>query len=386
MFHFHFRYHSMARLSAAASISALALPLSALADHPTVSVDNGAAGPLTAVSAVPLPAGTVGTSIQSQLIFNDELSDAALARFSAIGEGIHSTASLHSTSLGISYGFTEDLTLGLYLPYVSRQNIREAAHGHGEESEGEDGGHRHDMESHDDAADEHGDEHEEEEGGVEVLGDARGLGDLTLFGEYRFLGDASTRSHAAVLFGVRAPTGRTDARTLDGALFETEHQPGAGAWDFLGGFAATHQWGRWSVDSNVLYTVATEGSQNTDLGNVFNYNLALSYRVTHGSGHDGSGGHADSGKAPVTMSAHRHPPVWDLIVEANGDWRDEVEIGSGVDANTGGHVLYLSAGTRLSWGHGWSASLSGGVPVVTDLNGIQSEPEARVLVGLGKSF
>jgi len=78
--------------------------------------------------------------------------------------------------------------------------------------------------------------------------------------------------------------------------------------------------------------------------------------------------------------------VWDFIFELNGDWREKVEKPSGTDNNTGGNIIYLSAATRASWGRGWSAYFSAGVPVLKDLNGIQSEPKARLLFGISKGF
>ena len=74
------------------------------------------------------------------------------------------------------------------------------------------------------------------------------------------------------------------------------------------------------------------------------------------------------------------------MVELNGDWRDEAEIGGRDDKNTGGHLLYVSPGIRGSFGKGWSCSVSVGFPVVEDLNGAQSEPELRLLTGIAKSL
>jgi hypothetical protein len=81
------------------------------------------------------------------------------------------------------------------------------------------------------------------------------------------------------LVGVKTPTGTTDERDNEGELFETEFQPGSGSWDPLIGLAVTRGFGRWSLDSNVLYSLATEGVQQTDLGDRFHYNGAISYRL-----------------------------------------------------------------------------------------------------------
>jgi hypothetical protein len=48
-------------------------------------------------------------------------------------------------------------------------------------------------------------------------------------------------------------------------------------------------------------------------------------------------------------------------------------------------VLYLSPGIRASYGQ-FSAFASVGIPIINEMNGLQSEPEYRVVGGLGFSF
>jgi len=345
-----------------------------LADHPTVSIEGGGAGPVTTISAVTLPKGTLGASVQTQMIFNDEISDRDLRRFSLLDEDIHSTESVYSLSLTGSFAVGDDFTLGLSLPYISRKNIRSAGH---HEEDGEEAGH------HDDDGEE-AEHHEEEIGTVERLGDSDGIGDMTVYGKFRFHYDEAIGRHAALIAGIKTPTGRTDVRTIEGELFETEHQPGSGSWDPFVGLVFAQQFERWSLDANVLYTFASEGSQDTNLGDIFNYNLAASYRLS--GVHNHLLDPAPEGKAIAVPAAHGHAPIWDLIFEANGDWRDMVEVADATDHNTGGNLVYLSAGTRMSWGEGWSATFSAGVPILKDLNGIQSEPKVRLLLGISKGF
>jgi hypothetical protein len=72
----------------------------------------------------------------------------------------------------------------------------------------------------------------------------------------------------------------TDRRNNQGELFDAEFQPGSGSWDVLFGLAYTKRFGAWPFDANVLYMLVTEGVQNTDLGDRFLYNAAISYRLT----------------------------------------------------------------------------------------------------------
>jgi hypothetical protein len=338
-----------------------------IADHPTLSLGESNASPLTTISAIPLDAGQSAFGFQQQMIFNDELTDAELESSSDLGEDVHSVESVYSTSFGGAFGITDNLTFGFQLPYVSRQNIREAHH----EDEGFDEGHG-------DPVDEHHDDAPGHEEAVEQLGDSSGMGDTTFYGQYRFWNSANEDVNAALLFGIKTPTGRTNAMSVEGERFETELQPGSGSWDLFTGLAASRSAGRVGFDTNILYTFANEGSQNTTLGDVFNYNFALSFHAR---------GKKTDQHAHPDEKAHEHTDtVLDFIFELNGDWREKVEKPGGTDNNTGGNIIYLSAATRASWGRGWSAYFSAGVPVLKDLNGIQSEPKARLLFGISKGF
>jgi hypothetical protein len=181
------------------------------------------------------------------------------------------------------------------------------------------------------------------------------------------------------LLGIKAPTGATDRRAENGERFGTEHQPGSGSWDGLLGLSFSTRMGRMGIDANGLYTLAGEGAQATDAGDAFHYNLSLAWRMLAGDVH----WHDDG-----TRHHHDHPLVryWDVSLELNGEWRDRVEVGGEGEPHTGGHVLYFSPGTRVRLHGGWSAYASVGVPVLTDLNGVQSEPDYRVIAGIGKHF
>ena len=350
------------------SIAIGLMPILATADHPTISLDDGSPGPITTISAIPLSKGAFSSTVQGQFLFNNEISDSDLRRYSLLDEDIHSTESLISQSVNTAYGVTDHFTFGLSLPYIWRNNLREAGH-HEDE-----GGHHEGGDEHADGGD--------EGGTVERLGDSDGLGDLTIYGQLRILNDTARDRHVAIIAGLKTPTGRTDTRTLEGELFEAEHQPGSGSWDPLAGLAFTQHWGRWSLDANGLYTFVTKGDQDTNLGDIFNYNAALSYRVL--GGHDHHEDHSHEIDAAVESPVKDQ--TWDLILEVNGDWRDTVEAHGHSDDNTGGNLIYLSIGSRLTWGRGWAATISAGVPVVEDLNGVQSEPKLRTLVGISKAF
>jgi Putative MetA-pathway of phenol degradation len=154
-------------------------------------------------------------------------------------------------STGRARNVTNDLTVSVRLPWIRRTGIREA-------------------------------EIEDPAEPPEIFnrGDASGIGDMTFFGQYRFYNDRAARTEAAVLLGVKAPTGVTDRINNQGEPFDAEFQPGSGSWDGLFGLAYTKRFGQWSFDTNVLYMLVTNGVQDTDLGDRFLYNAAISYRLT----------------------------------------------------------------------------------------------------------
>jgi len=342
------------KLAVHASILALC-STTAVADHPTLGLQQDAAGPVTTLTAIPLPAGVGVMGFESQYISNNAISDHDLAHFAEDGEQVHSVDSVDNLSLNAAYGVSDNLTLGLNLPWVSRRDIREGHH------------HHEDAEHHDVPV----------EGEIERLGESSGLGDLTVYGQYRFLGANTSDLSASFLFGVKLPTGRTDVTTAEGDRFETDHQPGSGSLDLLSGIAVSRQWSNLSLDGNILYSFAGNGTQDSNLGDVFNYNIALSRRF----GHSARSGHGSA----HTHAAGRHSS-WDAALELNGEWRDRVRSAGQVQEHTGGNVVYLASSVRYNGGKNWSAYASLGVPVIENLNGIQSDPKYRFFIGVSMAM
>ena len=335
----------------------------ALAHHPSSISSTGTSGPIVTIPAATLDKGGLSTWLADVHVSFQELSNAVLEAAALNQEDVHSLASIESPTAGVSYGLTDRITLSLQLPYVIRRGIREGEHHHGEESSVEDVN-------------------------IAVIdrGNSEGIGDLSFLGLYRFLGQDSG-PQAALLIGTKTPTGKTNTRDNEGEVFETEFQPGSGSWDPLLGVSLTQGSGRWSLDANVLYTLATVGAQHTDLGDRFHYNGAISYRVI---------GQRD---AIQTAHEHRHEAndhahqnrseanglALDGAIEINGEWQAKQVISGETDPNSGGNVIYLSPGLRLS-ANDWSSFVSLGLPIVNNLNGKQSEPEYRLIGGGSVSF
>lgn len=328
----------------------LFIPGNAYADHPTIGFDSEIAGPVTTISATTLPKGRWSIGLRIEYVKFDVFPDAELENFAQQGEKIHSIDYLLSPSLGAIYGLTDNLTLGLQIPYVLRNDIRE---GHLEDSIPE----------------------------VHKHGDSKGIGDLTLLGKYRFLNKERSNFEVALLSGVKFPNGTTHAKDNSGGRFETEHQPGSGSWDPLIGIAVSKRLGRASLDTNWLYTFVTEGAQDTDLGDLLNYNVGVSYRLGGKTDHH----HSHENATHQDRALYKHL-AWDLILEINGEWRQKQKVGGNKNKNSGGSLVYLSPGVRLTAGDRWSSSISVGLPVFQDLNGKQHEIDLRVIFAVGMGF
>jgi len=301
------------------------------AHHPTISAGTGQTGPIKTISASTLPSGKWAIALQTESIWLDAFSNSELSGFASDGQDVHSTDTIFHMIFGVAYGVTDNLTLSLKIPYVYLNNIREVHH----------------------------DEPEE----IHNRGDSKGIGDLTILGQYRFLKKADIDFESSFLFGLKIPTGKTNVKDSNGERFETEFQPGTGSWDPLVGFAVTKRFRELSVDANVLYTFATKGAQDTNLGDILHYNLALSYRA---------------------LGSKKF--LWDLIIEANGERKQKEKVSGVKDENSGGNTIFLSPGMRFTFNQQWSAFLSVGFPIIQNLNGVQNDTHMKALFGISVGF
>ena len=337
----------------------------AIAHHPGGVSNASAAGPIWTITATTLEQGHAAAAFWYEYVRLGGLGDAQLIAAAAQHIHAHSIKTIQSPVASFAYGVTDDFMISLRAPGVRRTDIREGHHSHGPEGNT-----------------------------VDVRGDSSGFGDVTLLGQWRFLNNIISQTEAAVLFGVKAPTGRTNVLDDQGLLFETEFQPGTGSWDALFGGAFTQRFGKWSFDSNLLFIATSTGSQQTNMGNRFLYNAALSYRLFGANVSDGHNALAHAGhshshsvparKAPVPITSQ---PGWslDAILELNGEWHDYQKVAGVTDPNSGGNTVYLAPGLRATYDR-YSGFALVGVPIANHMNGLQSKPEYRVLFGMAVAF
>ena len=330
------KVHKKRMLAILLTSTTVAQTSAVLADHGSLGFGIGTASPIITQPGVTLPANMWATGIITQFTSFNGASDQKLLdlKNNAVDDAhgdVHSVNTFLQPSVFAAYGITDDLTLGLRIPYVLRSGIRTPT--------------------------EDGDE-------VEKMGDPSGFGDVSVFGQYRFYHSADNLNHAALTVGLRTPTGETNVITRQGEAFETHHQPGGGAWNPSAGLSFTRVMGSYSFDTNVLYTVATKGAQGTDLGDIFDYNFAVSYAFG----------------APARnafFSASNNAP-WTAVLELNGEWQGFQRTDGEKDPNSGGHTLYISPGIRYSGHKHWNTALSVGAPILKDFNGYQTPPDYRI--------
>jgi hypothetical protein len=338
------------------TVSALAIAVvcgntDAEAHCPAFGGGIGIAGPITTFSAATLPEGKGVLGIRAEYTRFDPLAADELSRIAMDGQTGHSLKNQTVYSLGGAYGIGDDLTVGLSLPYLWRDGIEAV--------------------------------HFDQVMGMSMqhdIGESNGLGDLTLYGQYRLVRKLYEGIDLSLIAGLKTPTGAT-GNTSNNQRIETEHQPGSGSWDPIVGIALSKRIERLSLHASGLYTITTQGSQSTDLGNRAQASVAAAYRF---GGKENHGECDDIYEYFYPESRDRW--LGDLVLELNGQWQDKMRVSGISDASTGGTVLYLSPGARVSFDGKYSASLSAGVPVYQQLHGNQSEVDYRIVAGVAVAF
>src|SRR3954454_13833106 len=155
------------RLSGAFAAAVLA-PSLAFAHHPGGTGNSSGAGPANTIPATTLEEGHAAAFVAYEYIHLRGLDDQDLMTAAGRHEHVHSIGTIQSTSLGMAFGVTDDLTVSLRLPYVTRTDIREGTHEH-----------------------------------VAGVAHASGIGDATLMGHWRFYNNRASGTEAALLFGVK---------------------------------------------------------------------------------------------------------------------------------------------------------------------------------------
>lgn len=214
--------------------------------------------------------------------------------------------------------------------------------------------------------------------GLDDQGDSSGIGDMSLYGMYRFFTDEAEDVHLSGILGLKVPTGHTSERTRRGSRFEVEHQPGSGSWDPMAGVAFTREWGHFSIATNVLFVYTTRGSQRTVPGNRFDYNLAASYRFL--------GDDRVRGEKREPTKIYGLDVDVDLIAEFNGAWEQKLRIRGRKNDNSGGNIIFFSPGLRVQFNDRVSVNGLFLYPIVDNPNGFGQKTDYQAIGGIGVTF
>ncbi len=305
----------------------------------------GIGGPIITTPAYTLPQNkfVINTSLRYQNV--NQLTGADFSRVS--GMHAHSHDSEMQLTAAIAYGITDDLTLSISYPYRLLYGIKT---------------------------------HEEDNSIIDG-GNAIGLGDMTLLAKYRFLGggenpckdgcgvESCSNNHlqAALLAGIKMPTGQTNERDSDGFRLGADEQPGTGSWDPVMGLAFSLPVNNFSFDASVTYRLSTQGIQQTTVGDTVNFNSAITYNF----------------ESYKVLGQNIQPAA---VLEMNGIWQERVEYQGVKDNGHGGLVMFLSPGLRAAVNDYTVANFLIGFPIISDLNGTQPDTGIQLFAGLSRIF
>ncbi len=321
--------------------------------------NTGLAGPIITIPAYNLKKGVTSVSLGFGFHDSGRLSGSQVGIISAghsrDGGAHHADDNYGSLAqtLAVSHGITDRVSISMVLPFIESLDFREVT----------------------------GD-------GVVKQGNSIGFGDMTILAKYNFYDKHKFQS--ALMAGIKLPTGATHVQADNHERFEATNQPGSGSFDPLFGIAFSKQIKKVGLDSNFMYRISTRGAQNSIIGDVANYNFALSYALNHGHEDEFHHHHKEGTKGIMEKIFPQHilgnHLAWDLIMEANAIWQEAPVLNGAVNANHGGTTVYLSPGTRIVVNDNWVYNFSLGLPVIQELNGIQGGTDFILSFNVATSF
>ena len=331
------------KLLIASSLWAIGAVTSTWACNGSHVLGGATTGAVYTISADTMEKGSLYLGINAETVQNKNLSDTKILKALQNGsDHLHSIDAVNTYSLALSYGITDNLTLNTQLPYVSRKNIRA----------GEDDGGTFEVHPH---------------------GDVEGIGDISAILQYKVYDDVVK---IALLAGVKAPTGKDDLED-GGEVLEADLQPGSGSWDIFAGTAITKDFESFSLHSDILYKYNNTGVDGSQLGDVFTYNAAVSFKLFENK-HDHMLHKLEEEKEfGYSIST---------FLELNGEYAQKDRFDGDNADNTGHNVIFATTGLQVVSDTGYSLFVSVSKPIYQDFNGVQNDINYKSSFGIGKSF
>jgi hypothetical protein len=304
----------------------------------------GGSGAVYTMSANTMQEGGFYLGLNAERVSNRTLSDKTILQALQNGSThMHNIDAINAYSFSLSYGISDELTLSMQLPYISRVGIRAGEMNNGIPE-------------------------------VLPLANTEGISDISAILQYKIYDKEQTK--IALLAGIKAPTGKTDIQE-EGEALEADLQPGTGSWDLFAGVAFTKDFETLSLHSSLLYKYNTKGVEDSQLGDVFNYNVALSYKLIE---------QEPEHTFHICKEEEDFDYSVDIFLELNGEWVDKDHFAGVVANNTGHHVLFATTGVQVLTENNYSLFLTLSIPIYQNFNGVQNEISYKTSFGIGKSF
>jgi hypothetical protein len=191
-----------------------------------------------------------------------------------------------------------------------------------------------------------------EEGGVSETSSGLSDPELTVIADMVETEMGDFEMNATV--GTRIPLGEGDQHNEHGDRLEQHLQAGTGAWGLAFGLQAAHPLLAIPLFYGIGYQFNGSNSNDFSYGDVFRLNVAT--------------------QIPLGSTIR-------VLAEGNLRYAAKDKEGEEVDANSGGTVVYLSPGLRISLPAGLALRGQVQIPVVEDLFGVQDE-DVNFQIGL----
>ncbi len=297
----------------------------------SISYSVGIGTPITTATTDTLAKGEIGMSQRAEYYPSRPLSDLVLLQHPLA----ESQLAAFTNYFLAFYGLDNNITIGASVPYVFNSSISAANFNE-----------------------------DTNLGSITHLGNAYGVGDTNFFSLWRLVDENKHPISLALLSGINAPTGKTTVRDNNDVLFAASDQPGSGAWTPFAGIIISKQFRSFSLSSNLIYTQSTEGTQQTTLGSLFDYNFATVLELY--------------------KNDHANLQI-DGIMELNGEYAARDNIAGFTDENSGGHSIFLLPGVRVNI-HAFSCYLGVNIPLVQNYYGAQVKSEYGLTGGIDISI
>jgi hypothetical protein len=305
-------------------------------------------GPIMTMPAYTLPKGKFVLSTGINYQNYDEFTISQMKAINRRGIHAHSNSATMQVSANLLYGITDDLSVIISYPFQSNFNSQYTYEGFTYDED-----------------------------------DSIGLGDMSIMLKYQLPEIEKINLHTALIAGLEFPTGFTNEKDKDGYRLSADHQPGSGSWDPLMGIAISKNFKSekledLSLHSNILYKLSNQGSQNTIVGDIVNFNLAANYII------DQEQPNKFQKIFPKEILGQK--TRWSLVSEINSMWQEKTAYDGIKDDAHGGLLINWMNGVKLAIEDKIILGFLAGFPLINDLNGVRPEAGFNLIGTIGFIF